>query len=221
MKKWLVSLLLLGLALSLAACGGSSREVYQSFRYASVRFTLPESWESATNSYIKDEDAAAFFCVRFWRSDRPDTVFFLWCMKSPGIADSQGAVMEEIRLESGMLLTQYTEQMDDLLSLYIVFPYEVPGNYLLSANVPAALWEEYRPQLLETLETLRLGERGLSYDRAMALAEDACTIDHDRSHASFDSVDGVWTIAFYTAKMDAPRQTVSISSRGKILDITQ
>ncbi len=98
--------------------------------------------------------------------------------------------------------------------LMLIFK-DVAGNYALESSLPNELWEQYEPELMAMLESLKLGTGSLTESKAIVLARDAFTVSFDSVRASFDYQDGSWSVRFYTAEANGGDQIIQINAESE------
>lgn len=235
MKRLLALLLAAVMAIGTAACGEQKPEEmepehpahteegtearYVWGEHVNISMWMPEGWQW-------EEDDHNQFGRTAWNDDLPDTVGFdFWKTDTPELRFSFrcwthifamcGTGVDFRKVTGIHKLNVATEPSDDgTVYVHIIFN-DVPGDYVVSGQIPAALWEEYGSYVIGMVDEAAVGEGCMSFDEAFSLAQGAVAEGWNGEPVShYDVQTGTWTVIFNAGSND---YRVDVDENGMVI----
>ena len=179
--------------------------------YADISLSIPHGWEYETELWADSSD----FSVSFFPSGRPEgKIRVRYYGIGFGVCGT-GLEVETIRLGNyeARKGTYDGHKVWDHIRLI-----GTPGDYAIENEGAGQWWGEYGDEAMRILNTLVVGDGIISEAEAAAIAKAAATVKYDRTWASYDSENGLWTVTF-GKEYPGGDQTVTITCEGKVIDI--
>lgn len=174
--------------------------------FANISFMLFDGFEYS----ICDENEGAGFWVEIWPNGRSEEKLKIGYSEGFGICGT-GLRQKKIKL------AQYdayecTYSGDNLWS-YIIFE-GTPGSYVVESQGASKWWDEYGEDAMQMLRTLKIADGIIFKEEAVSIAKKSHSAEYDRVDATYDSLDGIWTVSFYK---NGKALTVKLTHEGKII----
>lgn len=155
-------------------------------RYAAVEVALPRGWEWEE---IPDTGGENPYGLRFWPEGDKNAAVELCCHSQIMGLCGTGLNTYELLLDNGNTASVHAYDGDPW---FLVSFDKSPGYYYATRS--GGTNTDYDDEILEILGSAVLGWGVMEYDKAVAIAEEACDIPHTYANAYFDIDTGFWTV---------------------------
>ena len=178
--------------------------------FSNITLTVPHDWEYKTEQGSNSGE----YCIAIWPEGQTEGKIEICYYNAFGVCGT-GLEQEEIAIGdySAWKGTYYNKEHWD----YIILR-NTPGSYVIM-NDGADKWlGEYKNELMQILETIKVAEGYIREDEAIAIAKKAVDVNYDEVRARFDSTYGFWRISFHKKNSSDSVKDIVMTLEGKILD---
>ena len=211
-----------GVILPEAQATQQTQRVAYELNYINMSLELPASWDYAhVGAGVSDGEVhvspADTVGIRFWPKEggSQETALALYYYPDLFAVCGTGLQTEDLTLDSGLTGTLGVYD-NGMLWDFISF-HDTPGSYAVMNEGAESWWDEYGPQAMAILHSIRVGEGLLKESEAVTQAQEVCTVSYNAQRAAFDADSGEWEIWFYCRDNTAGGdQTVWIAPDGTI-----
>ena len=168
------------------------------FNYAYMSIELPPWWEYSIKEHQYGSEEP--FGISFWPSGESGSLN-LFCRSEYTEFCGTGVRNEPLELSSGHRADLVMRDFSDGESylMYVAFR-DIPGVYMVTLTEEAReWWGEYEEEILQILDTAKLGKPGISREESLEIAKsyiDYSNSEYDNAYSQFHFETGLWTVTF-------------------------
>ena len=165
------------------------------FNYAYLSVEIPKGWEYSVKEHTFGSDEP--FGISFRPEGKSGSVDLFCHPNFEGICGT-GLADQGLVFSSG-----HTARMRT---------YEASGEFGGNAH---SWWEEYQEEVLQILDTVKVGKPCVSIEEALAIAEPYCTAEFGDKYGSFDFENGLWEV-YFNAIGGETREFFYVTAEGEL-----
>lgn len=183
--------------------------------YTNMELALPDGWEYSIEEYKED---GYTYGISFWPSEETDGKLRLNYFTIGFGVCGTGLSQVEYTFDNGEKVHIGTYDNNPVWD-FVSFR-NTPGDYAVINEGADDWWEEYKEEAVSILHSIQLADGIIRKEKAIAVAEEHCTVDYDMTRAKFDFEQGIWEVDFWVS--DPPTvgggQTVMIDAKGAYIE---
>ena len=204
--------------------GEDNRElVYFGYNYTNVTGRLPKGWavdafpfdyevnyEGYDSLYEYAKAKGVHFGIEVYPKASSDLRVKLYYWASYPGACGTGIRVEDGTLGGHRVMKHINEETGELVRCFFI---DVTGDYVL--EITGSNTKPFEAEILEFVESLEFGSKGVNRERAMMEAEKYVTVEYDFVRAEFDFTRGEWLVNVSKVGTVGGDQTVVLYMNGK------
>ena len=181
------------------------------FNYAYLSIELPEGWEYSIKEHTYG--SAEPFGISFRPEGKSGSVDLFCHPNFEGICGT-GLADRGLVFSSGHTARMRTYEASGEFS-HITFS-DTASTYRVELGGNAhSWWKEYEEEILQILDTAKVGKPCVTVEEALAIAEPYCTAEYGDKYGSFDFENGLWEV-YFNAIGGETREFFYVTAEGEL-----